>query len=130
MDAISDPTDTKQRPAHLWKPGQSGNVLGRPRGSRNRLGEDFVRSLADDFERHGVEAIKAVRERRPDHYLKVIASLLPRGVELDVMVDARPELKLELAQFISDYKLVKSTMAKIGVSPTVIDAIVEDDGDD
>jgi hypothetical protein len=89
-----------------------------------------VRSLADDFERHGVEAIEAVRERRPDHYLKVIASLLPRGVELDVMVDARPELKLELAQFISDYKLVKSTMAKIGVSPTVIDAIVEDDGDD
>ena len=103
--------------------------MGRPKGSRNRLGEDFLRALTDDFEQHGVEAIEAVRLESPKDYLKVIASLLPRGVELDVMVDASPELRAELAQFTQDYLLVKEAMKRLGVTNGGIDAIVvEDDG--
>ena len=79
---MAEPTAPKQ-PAHLrddlkWKEGQSGNPAGRPKGARNKLGEAFVKALQKDFDEHGVAAIQVVRAEKPDQYLKVIASLLPK----------------------------------------------------
>lgn len=65
-----------------WKPGQSGNPKGRPRGAKQKLSEEFVSALAQDWEQHGVEAIARVRKERPDQYLRVIASLVPRDIVL------------------------------------------------
>src|SRR6266567_2346039 len=64
--------------APQWQPGQSGNPKGRPIGSRNKLNEKFILALHDDFAEHGPAVIERVREQRPDVYLKVIASILPR----------------------------------------------------
>ena len=61
--------------------GNSGNG-GRPKGSRNKLGEEFLRALYADFVAHGVEAIERTREEKPDAYLKVIASILPKQLEI------------------------------------------------
>jgi len=61
-----------------WVPGESGNPRGRPLGSRNRLSEKFILALHDDFEEHGSTVIQQVRQERPEIYLKVIASLVPR----------------------------------------------------
>jgi hypothetical protein len=57
---------------------------GRPKGARNKLGEAFVEALHDDFIEHGVAAIQMVRSEKPDQYLKVIASLLPKDVNLNL----------------------------------------------
>jgi hypothetical protein len=57
---------------------------GRPKGSRNKLGEAFIEALHDDFAEHGVAAIQVVRAEKPDQYLKVIASLLPKEMNLNV----------------------------------------------
>jgi hypothetical protein len=65
---------------HMFKPGEGG----RKRGSRNRLGEDFITALADDFAKHGAAAIERVRQEKPSDYIKVVASLLPRDVNLNV----------------------------------------------
>jgi hypothetical protein len=65
---------------HQFKPGNPG----RPKGSRNKLGEDFIQALAADFERHGAETIERVRVQSPAAYLKVVASLLPKDVNLNV----------------------------------------------
>lgn len=61
-----------------WVPGESGNPKGRPLGSRNKLSEKFILALHDDFEEHGSAVIQQVRQERPEIYLKVIASLVPR----------------------------------------------------
>lgn len=62
--------------------GQVANPAGRPKGSRNKLGEAFISALHDDFQSHGVKAIETVRQERPHEYLKVVASILPKQVEI------------------------------------------------
>lgn len=57
---------------------------GRPKGNRNKLGEAFLEALHDDFKEHGISAVVEVRTEKPDQYLKVIASLLPKEMNLNV----------------------------------------------
>ncbi len=71
------------RPAPAWKPGQSGNPVGRPRGSRNRLSEDFLADVHEAWQVGGKAAITAMREDRPDKFCLMVASLLPKHVTLD-----------------------------------------------
>lgn len=63
-----------------FKPGQSGNRAGRPPGSRHRFGEAFVRALTEDFEKHGVKVIEAVRKDNPEAYMRVCAQVCPQEI--------------------------------------------------
>ncbi len=83
-------------PAPLWKPGQSGNPKGRPKGSRNKLGANFVDALAEDFAAHGKEALEAMRETAPAAYIKAIAMLLPRDLHVQhSIVEQLAEMSVE-----------------------------------
>lgn len=57
--------------------------FGRPKGARNKISEKFLEALANHFEVHGEEAIDKVCQERPHDYLKIVASVLPKRVELD-----------------------------------------------
>lgn len=65
---------------HQFKPGNPG----RPKGSRNKLGEEFIEALQADFKEHGKAAIETVRKEKPDQYLKVIASIVPKDLNVNV----------------------------------------------
>lgn len=76
----SRPCDNTQPQRIVGRPFQPGNP-GRPKGSRNKLGEAFIEALYTDFKEHGVAAIETVRDQKPDQYLKVVASILPKEIE-------------------------------------------------
>jgi hypothetical protein len=82
---MPQPAKTEKKQDTRFRPGQSGNPKGRPKGSRNKLGEAFVAALYADFQEHGPAAIEKVREERPQDYLKVCVSILPK--ELNIKAD-------------------------------------------
>jgi len=79
-----DTTGEKRKPTppveHQFKPGNPG----RPKGSRNKLGEAFLEAMHDDFSEHGADVIATVRREKPDQYLKVVASILPQQLNVTV----------------------------------------------
>jgi hypothetical protein len=65
-------------PSTRFTPGSNG----RPKGSRDRLSAAFLKALADDFDTNGVGVVEKVRVEDPATYLRVVASLLPKEVEI------------------------------------------------
>jgi hypothetical protein len=59
---------------------------GRAKGVRNRLSHSFLEPLHKDFVEHGEEVIRIVRVERPHEYLKVVAYLMPKELEI---IDSR-----------------------------------------
>jgi hypothetical protein len=109
----SHTTDPKLKaPPTAFKSGAewTGNRAGRPKGSRNKLGEDFLAALQADFSAHGVTAIETVRSERPHEYLKVIAGILPK--ELNVNTSRVEEMSDdELANGIAALQSILATQA-------------------
>ena len=64
-----------------FKDGNPGGP-GRPKGSRSKLSEAFLKALSDDFDEHGLDAVQKVRNEKPDAYLNVIGKLMPKLMEL------------------------------------------------
>jgi hypothetical protein len=98
--------------------GNSGG--GRRKGSRNKLTERFLDTIADDFAEHGVEAIARVRVTDPIAYLKMIGSLIPR--ELILQREEAPAINLteatheELVEYIDERRrqqLIEKTLSSI-----------------
>jgi uncharacterized protein DUF5681 len=85
--AIS-PEKTNEKQSR-WKPGQSGNPAGRPKGARSKLSEAFLKTLSDDFSEHGEGVIQKVRGERPHEYLKIVAAVLPKQMQLEDLTPKR-----------------------------------------
>src|SRR6516225_2139671 len=77
----SDNTEKKQRNLIPWKPGQSGNPKGRPKGSRNKLSEEFFRDLCDAWQAFGKPALETIAMLYPAEFVRMAASLIPKEPE-------------------------------------------------
>lgn len=67
-----------------FKPGNAPAGRGRPRGSRNKLGEQFLIDLQDVWAKKGKGIIEKVAREKPHELLKVIAGLLPRQLHVQM----------------------------------------------
>jgi hypothetical protein len=67
-----------------WKPGQTGNPNGRPKGSRDTINEAFLKDLAADWRENGAESLRKAREERPAEYCRMVAGLQPKDQNLKV----------------------------------------------
>ena len=83
------------------KPFEPGNP-GRPKGSRNKLGEAFIEALHDDFNANGVAAIVEVRQTRPHEYLKVIAGILPKELKVSSDIELSDDQLIERIRQLDD----------------------------
>jgi hypothetical protein len=68
-------------------PGNAGNG-GRKPGQRNKLGEAFIEDLRDAWNEMGAQALRQCAEQEPGTFCKIIASLLPKTIDLNIAVDA------------------------------------------
>jgi hypothetical protein len=62
---------------------------GRKLGSRNTLGEAFIEHLRDAWIEHGATALARCAQEEPAQFRKIVASLMPKDINLNVSVDAQ-----------------------------------------
>jgi hypothetical protein len=65
-----------------WQKGQSGNPKGKPKGTRTKISEDFLRDLHEAWETNGKEALRVIATEKHADFVKVVAGLLPKEVQI------------------------------------------------
>lgn len=67
-----------------WKKGQSGNPAGPKPGTRRKLSELFLENLHDSWKIYGEPVLMTAAITAPVDYLKVVASLMPKEIDVTV----------------------------------------------
>lgn len=108
----ADITVSKQR-GRPFAAGVSGNPDGRPKGSRNKLTETFLDTVAKDFAENGAEAIARVWLEEPVMYLKLVRSLVPR--DLIAMREQAPDVDYSELTDAEIVELIEAEKRRCGV---------------
>lgn len=108
----ADPTAPKQQIGVPFQPGQSGNPAGRPKGSRNKLTEDFLRDVLAAWTASGKQAMNDMIAEKPSEFVKMVAGLIPKEATLtindhsemtdDELAERVRQLAAQLAPFLLD----------------------------
>jgi hypothetical protein len=67
-------------------PGNAGNG-GRKPGQRNKLGERFIQDLSTVWAEQGIDALRRCAVEEPAQFCRVVASLLPKDLNVSGNVD-------------------------------------------
>jgi Family of unknown function (DUF5681) len=116
---MSDTTITAGRDAEItapkqrgvpFKPGQSGNPAGRPKGARSRFSSAFIHDLASIWEARGIEVLEKCATEEPGTFLKVCASLMPK----DIVVTGNVDLGVNPQDLLASFR---TAVAALGNDP-------------
>jgi hypothetical protein len=97
----------------------TGNIGGgRPKGSRNKLGEKFIEDAFEEWKKSGPAALKAMAETDPGGFVRVIAGILP--AKIDVMIES--ELFAAATTFAEAFRIARQHIgAEEALQLTAID---------
>jgi hypothetical protein len=95
-----------------WKPGQSGNLKGRPKGTRDTINKAFIDDLTRDWQEHGLDALQRAREEKPAEYVRMVANILPKEAKMEL--DVKNETSLAFLE-------VLKSMGRGDKPPKIID---------
>lgn len=66
-----------------FQPGMSGNPNGRPKGSKNKVSEDFVQAYAKIFAEKGEGVLRDLAENDKATFAKIGAGFVPKDFNMD-----------------------------------------------
>ena len=78
-----------------WKPGQSGNLNGRPVGTRQAFSAGFLRDLAEVWSEEGRETMVKTARTNPAVFFATCARLIPNDVRVTVQQQLPGNLSAE-----------------------------------
>ena len=100
-----DSSNTSRDPKGRFLMANKGGP-GRPKGSRNKLGEEFLDDLIEEWRASGKKALALCAAREPTQFCKLVSNILPKEVlSMALNVNAtttfsdRQEAKAFLAAF-------------------------------
>jgi hypothetical protein len=89
-------------------PGNSGNG-GRPKGSRNKLGEAFISDLHEQWLKHGKDVLDRVVRDEPAQFLKTVAPLMPKEIDT-TLTTIDVDLFAECQSFAQAFRLARQVI--------------------
>lgn len=86
ISGMSDDDQVKRDENGRFVKGHSGYPSGKPRGTKNKLVEDFIKDLYADWKTNGKQAITDVREKDTSTYLRVVAAMVPKEIDFKATI--------------------------------------------
>jgi len=106
-----------------FKQGVSGNPHGNRHRTRHLLNQEFMQALLLHFRQHGKKAIEKVARNQPAVYVKILALLVPREMQMEHTNRIKQMTDEEIEQAIEAIQTMLA--ARAGEAAKVIEGSVE-----
>src|SRR5262245_61814724 len=126
MSQSKSETQTNGRNPNTGRFLTGNNGGGRPRCSRNKLGEQFLSDVYAEWEKSGPDALRKMAASDPGAFCKMVANILPSKVDATVI---NTNILREVADFRAAYKLAKYMIGAVD-PPIELEAIPVHEPDD
>ncbi len=110
---MSDTAIIARRADGRFETGHKSISPGRPLGSRSKLTTAFLDDLRDTWAEHGKAALRACAVDEPAQFVRVVASLLPRELDIAATID--------VSEFASRFRRAQEMLGN-SPPPKIIDA--------
>ncbi|MER8486260.1 hypothetical protein [Mesorhizobium sp. M1322] len=77
-------TEVADNPPAAAKSAAEPRPSGQPKRTKKTLADGFLEAIRADFRAHGAGVIAEVRTEKPDQYLKIVLSVLPKDLHVNI----------------------------------------------